>query len=84
MEPITIYSTRWCPDCWRVKAFLKQRAVDFQEVNIEEDPEGKEIVLRANSGRCKVPTLKVGERYFACSPFDAQQLADDLQIPLNK
>jgi len=84
MELITIYSTAWCPDCWRAKNFLKQRGVEFQEVNIDEDPEGEEIVLRANNGKQKVPTLKVGERYFACSPFDAQQLADELQIPLNK
>ena len=84
MQPITIYSTTWWPDCRRAKAFLKKRGVDFQEVNIEGDPEGEEIVLRANDGRRKVPTLKVGERYFACSPFDAQQLADELQIPLNK
>jgi len=52
-------------------------------VNIEEDPEDEEIVVRANNGKRKVPTLKVGERYFACSPFNAQQLADELKIPLN-
>jgi hypothetical protein len=35
-----------------------------------------------NHGKRKVPTLKVGERYFACSPFNAQQLANELKIPL--
>ncbi len=82
MEPITMYSTAWCPDCRRAKIFLKERGVAFEEVNIEEDPEGEEIVIRANHGKRKVPTLKVGERYFACSPFNAQQLADVLKIPL--
>jgi glutaredoxin len=52
--------------------------VEFQDVNIEEDAEAEEIVLRANDGRRKVPTLKMGERYFACTPFDAQRLAEDL------
>lgn len=83
MEPITVYTTFWCPDCRRAKSFLKDRGVAFKEVNIEEDTEGEEIVLRANHGKRKVPTLKVGERYFACSPFDARQLADELRIPLN-
>jgi len=83
MEPITMYSSTWCPDCRRAKIFLKERGVAFKEVNIEEDPEGEEIVIRANNGKRKVPTLKVGERYFACSPFNAQQLADELKIPLN-
>jgi glutaredoxin len=84
MEAITIYSTEWCPDCRRAKNFLKDRGVEFKEINIEHDPTGEAIVLQANNGRRKVPTLKVGERFFACSPFDAQKLANELNIPLNK
>jgi glutaredoxin len=83
LERITIYCTNWCPDCRRAKDFLKRRGVDFDEVNIEEDPEGEGIVIAANEGKRKVPTIKVGERFFACSPFDAAQLAEELQIPLN-
>jgi mycoredoxin len=84
MEPIIIYSTGWCPDCRRVKNFLLQRAIAFNEVNIEEDDAAEAIVIRANNGKRKVPTLKVGDRYFACSPFNAQALAQELNIPLNK
>lgn len=84
MEAITMYSTEWCPDCRRAKNFLKDRGVEFKEVNIEQDPAAEAIVLQANNGRRKVPTLRVGERFFSCSPFDAQKLADELHIPLNK
>jgi len=84
METITIYSTGWCPDCWRAKSFLKERGIEFQEVNIEHDADAEEIVIRANHGMRKVPTLKVGQRYFACSPFSAQKLAEELNIPLNR
>jgi glutaredoxin len=83
MEPITMYSAGWCPDCRRVKNFLKERGVEFHEVDIDHDEESEELVLRVNNGRRKVPTLKIGERYFACSPFNAQKLADELRIPLN-
>jgi glutaredoxin len=83
MEPITMYSAGWCPDCRRVKNFLKERGVEFQEVDIDADERSEELVLRVNNGKRKVPTLKVGERYFACSPFNAQKLADELHIPLN-
>ncbi len=83
MELVTMYSTAWCPDCRRAKTFLKERGVNFREVNIEEDPAGEEIVIKANDGKRKVPTLEVGGRFFACSPFDAEQLAEDLNIPLN-
>lgn len=83
MEPITMYSTAWCPDCRSAKSFLKERGVEFREVNIEADPSGEEIVIKANNGKRKVPTIEVGGRYFACSPFDPEQLASELKLPLH-
>jgi mycoredoxin len=83
MGPVTMYSTAWCPDCRRAKSFMKERGVEFREVNIEEDPEAAALVLRVNNGKQRVPTMEVEGRYFACSPFNAQQLATELNVPLN-
>jgi mycoredoxin len=83
METITMYTTAWCPDCRRAKTFLKERGVEYREVNIEEEESAEEIVTKANNGKQVVPTFEVGGRYFACSPFDAEQLAAELKIPLN-
>jgi len=83
LAPITIYSTNWCPDCRRAKDFLKKRGVEFEEINIEDDPDAEDTVIKANNGRRKVPTVKVGDRFFACSPFNAALLAEELNIPLN-
>ena len=84
MEDITMYGTSWCVDCRRAKQFLRDRGVKFVEVNIDEDVDAEDLVLQVNEGRRKVPTIKVGERFFACSPFDPYQLASELKIPLNK
>ena len=83
MAKITMYSTTWCPDCRRAKDFLQRRGIEFDEVNIEEDPDAEDMVIAANNGRRRVPTIRVGDRFFACSPFNPQQLANELQIPLN-
>lgn len=83
MDPITVYTTAWCPDCRRAKTFLKERGVEYREVNIEEVESAEEIVTKANNGKQVVPTFEVGGRFFACSPFDAEQLAEELKIPLN-
>jgi glutaredoxin len=83
MQALTMYTTPWCPDCRRAKTFLRGRGVEFREVNIEKDPSAEEVVLKANDGRRKVPTMEIGGRYFACSPFDAEELAENLNIPLN-
>ena len=83
MASITMYSTSWCPDCRRAKSFLKERGVEFREVDIEKDPAAEELVIKVNNGKRKVPTLEVGGRYFACSPFNPAQLASELNLPLN-
>ncbi len=80
---ITVYTTSWCGDCWRAKRFLKERGVEFREVNIDEDVDAEDLVLQVNAGRRKVPTIEAGGRYFACSPFDPYLLSSELGIPFN-
>jgi mycoredoxin len=84
MSEITMYSTPWCSDCRRAKNFLTERGIAFREINIDQAEGAEELVLRVNQGRRKVPTIEVNGHFFACSPFDPYQLADELKIPLNK
>jgi len=80
---IRLYTTAWCGDCRYAKQFLRERGIAFEEINVDEDPDAEDLILRVNNGRRKVPTVQVGDRYFACSPFDPKQLAEELDIPLN-
>jgi mycoredoxin len=82
MAEITLYSTCFCCDCRRAKQFLRERGVAFREVNIDENPDAEDLVVRVNDGRRRVPTIEVEGRYFACSPFDPYQLAEELKLPL--
>jgi mycoredoxin len=83
MAEVTIYGTTWCGDCDRVKKFLSDRGIAFREVDIDDTPGAEQLVLRVNNGRRKVPTIEIGNRYIACSPFDPYLLASELKIPLN-
>lgn len=83
MAEIIMYCTAWCGDCRRAKLFLSERGVKVHGVDVDEDPEAEELVLRVNEGRRKVPTFEVDGRYFHCSPFDPYKLASELSIPLN-
>ena len=83
MSQITMYSTAWCPDCRRAKLFLRERKIEFREVNVDEDPDAEDLVMCVNDGRRKVPTFEVDGRYFALSPFDPYKLSSELKIPLN-
>jgi glutaredoxin len=83
MGPVTMYTAQWCPDCRRAKSFMKERGVEFREIDIENDPEAAALVIRVNDGRRRIPTMEIDGHYFACSPFNAQQLATELNVPLN-
>ena len=61
---LTVYSTTWCPDCHRAKAFLSSKRVDFKEVDIEATPEAAEIVATHNDGKHVVPTFEIDGRFF--------------------
>ena len=82
MAEITVYTATWCGDCRRTKQFLRERGVEFREVNIDESAEAEKLILEVNNGRRKVPTIEVDGRYFACSPFDPYLLSEELKIPL--
>ncbi|MFO7633679.1 MAG: glutaredoxin domain-containing protein [Caldilinea sp.] len=53
---LTLYTTSFCPDCWRVKAVLRKLDVPFREIDILTDPDGDEEMVR-RSGQRHVPTL---------------------------
>jgi glutaredoxin len=84
MSTIKVYLTEWCPDCRRAKKFLNQNGIPFEVVDVDESPDAEDLVMSVNDGRRKVPTFEVDGRYFACSPFNAERLAQELNIPLKK
>ena len=83
MADILMYSAPWCGDCRSAKRFLNERGVTYREINVDEDPDAEELILKVNNGRRKIPTFDVDGRYFACSPFDPYLLSRELNIPLN-
>lgn len=80
MATIRMYTTRWCADCRRAKRFLDQRAIPFEEINIDEEAGAAELVAANNGGKYKVPTFDVDGRYFACSPYDPEILRRELNL----
>ena len=53
----TIFTTTWCGYCKRLKSQLDRAGVAYDEVNIEEVPDGAELVQKANGGNETVPTV---------------------------
>ena len=55
--PIVMYTTEWCPDCWRAKQVMGSMKVNYEEINISDDEDAIELVIRLNNGNRSVPTI---------------------------
>ncbi|MFA6889055.1 MAG: glutaredoxin domain-containing protein [Candidatus Woesearchaeota archaeon] len=56
--PVIVYSTSACPWCVKVKEFLKQNNVTFEDRNVGEDAESLQE-MEEKSGQRGVPVIDV-------------------------
>jgi glutaredoxin 3 len=59
MSEITVYSTEPCSFCARVKGMLTARGVEFSEVNLAKDPQGR-VELASRTGMMTFPQVLIG------------------------
>ena len=57
MATVQIYSTVYCPFCIRAKALLRSKGVDFEEIDVTDDPELREKMVELAGGRRTVPEI---------------------------
>lgn len=53
---VLMYTTSWCPFCTRARRLLKQKGVQWTELDIEADPATRQTMVEA-SGRTSVPQI---------------------------
>lgn len=61
MEPVTVYSSPFCPFCTRAKKLLSDKGVDFDEIDVFSDMSRKNEMVDRASGKRTVPQIFVGE-----------------------
>lgn len=76
---IVIYTTTWCPDCRAAKKFLASKNLSYEEIDIEENPDAVEIVMKLNDGMQKVPTLDIEGTIVSGDQFHPSRFEKDLQ-----
>lgn len=68
----TMYSTPWCGYCHRLKGQLQREGIEFETVDIEQDPAAAQIVMDVNGGNQTVPTLVFSDGSSMTNPPLAQ------------
>jgi glutaredoxin 3 len=60
MAKITVYTTDPCSFCVRVKQLLATRGVEYDEVNLSKDPEGRAQLVQ-RTGMLSFPQVVIGD-----------------------
>jgi glutaredoxin 3 len=58
---VQVYSTPWCPYCVRAKALLRRLDVDFDEIDVSDNPEKRAWLVGA-TGQRTVPQIFIDGR----------------------
>ncbi len=58
MPTVKVYSTPTCPWCHKVKEFLEELKVEFEDINVAEDQEAANDIVE-KSGQRGVPVLDI-------------------------
>lgn len=80
---LTVYSKNNCPFCVQAKNLLKLKNIQFEEINIEEQPEARQFVLE--QGHRTVPQIYKDGKLFVEGGFQglSKLTEDQLKEKLN-
>ena len=57
-KSVIVYSTPTCPFCIRAKQYLKENNVQFEDIDVSEDPEKADEMIK-KSGQMGVPVIEI-------------------------
>jgi glutaredoxin 3 len=60
MPPVTMYTTDACPFCIRAKALLGKRGIEYAEINLARDPDGRAKLVE-RTGMYTFPQILIGD-----------------------
>lgn len=79
MPGIEIYTTPFCPYCWRAKRLLERKGVDFVEIDLWREPDRRAEMRARAEGRSTVPQIFIDGRGIGGSDeLAAMEQAGDL------
>lgn len=77
MSMVKVYSTPTCPYCIRLKEYLKQRDVVFENIDVSQDQKGLQEMIDA-SGQMGVPVVKIDLEIIV--GFDQERIDEKLGL----
>lgn len=61
MAKVEVYSSMWCPFCYRAKQLLKKKGVTFEEIDVDGSPAVRAAMRERAGGRHTVPQIFIND-----------------------
>lgn len=61
MAKVEIYTTMACPYCLAAKDLLSSKKIEFTEISVDGDPEGRQRMTSRAQGRFTVPQIFIDD-----------------------
>ena len=83
MAKIEVYSSIFCPYCARAKSLLERKGVDFETIDVMEQPARRDEMVQRAGGRTSVPQIFInGEHIGGSDDLHALDRAGQLDAKL--
>ncbi|HEX3885339.1 MAG TPA: glutaredoxin 3 [Stellaceae bacterium] len=83
MAQVELYTTMWCPFCARARALLERKGVAYTNVDLDEEPNRRDEMVKRAGGRRTVPQIFIdGEHVGGCDDIVALDRAGKLDSKL--
>jgi len=60
---IEIYKKAFCPYCWRAKALLEAKGIEYSEISVDYGGELRQQMIERANGRTTVPQIFIREHH---------------------
>ena len=83
MAEVELYTTMFCPYCARARVLLDRKGVAYSEIDIIDEPERRDEMIRRAGGRTTVPQIFInGEHIGGSDELVALERAGELDSKL--
>jgi glutaredoxin 3 len=80
---VEVYSTSYCPYCMRAKALLMSKGIEFEEIDVTNNPALRTKMVALAGGRQTVPEIFInGENIGGCDELYALERSGELDMML--
>ena len=62
-KKLKLYGTNWCPKSANLRNYLQSEWIEFEDYNVETQPEADKEVRALYDGQLKFPTVTYGEDF---------------------